>query len=46
MISSNKCGVSGGRPKNIPVIEAAGEEVAQRVTLFRNVSPQVLILKR
>lgn len=38
-ISYDKCLLApGGQPKNIPVIEQAGEEVLQRTTLFRSVS--------
>ena len=38
-ISYDKCLLAtGGRPRNLAVIEKAGEEVLQRTTLFRTVS--------
>ena len=37
-IQYEKCLLAtGGTPKNLPVIEEAGPEVAKHVTLFRNV---------
>ena len=31
-------GVAGGKPKSLPAVEKAGEEVKKRTTLFRSVS--------